>query len=118
MPPNLAELESFNLLGVFNNQPKEDSPTEVKMKSTSIFINQNPSFDNYFAEMRKRNLHKSFVSNQTGSFTMTPLKSGAAAANSNTINSGGKNDLIERRKSYAATGNSINSRTSPRKVEA
>ena len=63
MPPNLAELESFNLLGVFNNQPKEDSPTEVKMKSTSIFINQNPSFDNYFAEMRKRNLHKSFVSN-------------------------------------------------------
>ena len=55
VPPNLAELESFNLLGVFPYKHKDDSPTEVKLKSTSIFVNQNPSFDYYFAEMRKRN---------------------------------------------------------------
>ena len=72
VPPNLAELESFNLLGVFDNQPREDSPTIVELKSTSIFANSNPSFDNYFAEMRKRNQNKSFMlPNETNGFSMT-----------------------------------------------
>ena len=56
------------------------------MKSTSIFINQNASFDNYFSEMKKRNLQKSFytnnnntngnnIINNSNSFTMTSVKS-------------------------------------------
>ena len=96
VPPNLAELESFNLLGVFDNQPREDSPTIVELKSTSIFANSNPSFDNYFAEMRKRNQNKSFMlQNETNGFSMTAgSQSGAKKSPKN---------IFERRKSYAAS---------------
>ena len=34
----------------------EESPTSMKMKNTFILVNNNPSFDNYAAMMKKRKL--------------------------------------------------------------
>jgi hypothetical protein len=41
-----------------NNNKKgiEESPTSMKMKNTFILVNNNPSFDNYAAMMKKRKL--------------------------------------------------------------
>ena len=58
------------------------------MKSTSIFVNQNPSFDNYFGEMRKRNQQRGLNTNQNGFIS---------------IKSGKPIDTYDRRKSTAAS---------------
>jgi hypothetical protein len=41
-----------------NNNKKgiDESPTSMKMKNTFILVNNNPSFDNYAAMMKKRKL--------------------------------------------------------------
>ena len=70
------------------------------MKSTSIFVNQNPSFDHYFAEMRKRNMQKGYMTNQTGFIS---IKSGKPTP-----------DSVDRRKSYTATSSLLN--RSPQKA--
>jgi len=63
-PENLSDFEEFNHLGVFTRQNEEESPTEVKMKRTALLLNQNKSFDLYFAEMRRRNQSKGLQTSQ------------------------------------------------------
>ena len=98
VPPNLAELESFNLLGVFPYE-KELCVTEVKLKSTAIFVNSNPSFDNYFTEMRRRNILKGYTTTQTGFTTFKGNKS----------NDGISSTPDQRRKSHTASSLTRNS---------
>ena len=45
----------------------EESPTSMKMKNTFILVNNNPSFDNYAAMMKKRKLGQTFQLNSGNS---------------------------------------------------
>ena len=57
-----------------NKKGIDESPTSMKMKNTFILVNNNPSFDNYAAMMKKRKM------GQTQPFT---LNSNLGAGNSN-----------------------------------
>jgi len=48
------------------NEMKRDSPTNITMRSTFIFKNQNNSFEKYFHEMKKRNTNRGLLTTATG----------------------------------------------------
>lgn len=50
--------EDANADRIYNNNKRgiEESPTSMKMKNTFILVNNNPSFDNYAAMMKKRKM--------------------------------------------------------------
>ena len=69
-----------------NNNKKgiDESPTSMKMKNTFILVNNNPSFDNYAAMMKKRKM------GQTVPVQLNSGNSILGGGNSNT-NSSSKN---------------------------
>jgi hypothetical protein len=74
-----------------NNNKKgiDESPTSMKMKNTFILVNNNPSFDNYAAMMRKRKY------SATRPFALDTGKSillGGSTSNHNSSKNVGEND--------------------------
>ena len=63
---NQKELDSFNVFGVFNRMNDSVSPMEIQIKNTTIYQNQNRSFDRYFADMKKRNQLKGIITTNLG----------------------------------------------------
>jgi len=45
---------------------KQESPTNIKIRSTFIFKNSNPSFEKYFTEMKRRNTQKGLITLNNG----------------------------------------------------
>lgn len=64
----LKDLKNRNGGGRENGQKSvvEKSPTSMKLKSTFILQNNNPSFDNYAAMMRKRKMSATQGTMQSG----------------------------------------------------
>lgn len=57
-----GDFDEFDTLGVFPpKQDRQNSPTDLKMKLTALLSHSNRSFDQYFYDMRRRNVQKSMT---------------------------------------------------------
>ena len=58
-------------MGIFHPH-RPESPTEHQMRRTALFTNSNKSFENYFAEMRRRTSSRGITINHLGQRFILP----------------------------------------------